>query len=408
MGLIFEAPNAPPTPVARPFRRGQTVPFKTVHAAFRGADPIENANRAVQSIRESLADFPASLVIFFAATNYEPCAVAAGMHAAFPDAVTMGCSSAGEAEGALLLTGSVVAMAFTPNFFDHCRTALVLGDGQEADGGDVFTSIDDAMRHLADGSGNAPIDLDYRQFVGFMLADRISFFSEALLDRLGELTNAFFVGGFAGDDYKFTGEQVVYYRGRSCRAASVLALWKPKNGFSVLKTQAVGLMDKQFVITKADEYDRIIWEFNGEPAAQALSRLIGAPVETMGVLDFDSNPLALTADGEPFLRAMVKTVDGRGIMMFASVKEGTRLTLTRAGDILATTAADLEEKIRREGPFAALLHVNCASRHTTLKQWNQEEQFAELFRDLPNIAFSSYGEIHVGIVAMTSSMILFK
>lgn len=388
--------------------KGRSMLFRTVQAQFPNNDPVTNANAAGRKIRDDLSGFSASLIIFFSAINYDPHTLAAAMHAAFPGAVTLGCTTAGEAVDDQMLEASVVAMAFTPEVFEYCETALVTAEIRNTGSDAAFASADAAMAHIGRKLAQGLLETDYHSYVGLMLGDRISFFTEALLERIGELTNVLFVGGFAGDDCLFENRQMVFYKGEAHQAAAVLALLKPRSGFSFLKTQAVGLTDRTLVITKADEYNRIIWKFNGEPAAQVYADLIRVPVASLDIRDFDQNPLAIIVDGEPFLRALVKVVDGAGLQMFASVKEGTRLTLTRSGDVLNTTALALQRKIAEEGTFSALLHINCAARHTSLKQWNQCRDFAGLFKNIPGIGFSSYGEIHVGIVAMTSTMILFK
>lgn len=384
--------------------------FKTVSVQVDEGDAVVNARAAARKVRDGLTGFSPSLVIFFAATNYDADTLAREIDDAFPDATTMGCTSSGEARDGKILNDSVVAMAFSAEALPYCRTALVLKDAPAAGSAQpgVFSDTKEAMAHLGRKLPGKLIDMDYREYVGFMLGDQISAFTESVLEKVGELTNVLFVGGFAGDDYKFLHLQRVFYRGKAYSDAAVLALWKPARGFSLLKTQAVELTDKSMVITRADEENRIIWEFDGEDAAAAYARAIGVPAECLDILDFDENPLAVTVDGEPYLRALVKTVDGRGLQMFAQVHEGTRYTVTKAGDALATTGAALRAKLAEMGHVEAILHVNCASRHTALKKFGQVEGFAELFADTPSIAFSSYGEIYVGIVAMTSTMILFK
>lgn len=385
--------------------------FQTTHAQCNTGNAAENARQAARTIKNNLKGFQPVLVVFFAASDYEPHLLAAEMHDAFPGVATLGCTTAGEADGGTAMNASVVAMAFSRDVFEYCESALVLGGGVRPRGVDQFSNARSAMdyfgRKLGRKLGCEPIELDYREYVGFMLGDSISPFTERVVETVGEETNVIFVGGFAGDDYKFDGQQYVFYKGAAYKNAAVLSLWKPKQGFSLLKTQAVELTGTHLVITKADELNRIIWEFNHEDAALVYARAIHTPVETMGILDFDENPLALTVDGEPFLRAVVKQVDGRGLKMFAQVKEGTRQTLTRAGDIYSTTKEAME-KAMRSGDVAAILHVNCASRHTTLKNRSRIADFEKLFAAVPGVGFASYGEIHVGIVAMTSTMILFK
>lgn len=382
--------------------------FRTTYAQTHDGTPVANAKKAVRKIAADLADFTPSMILFFAATDYNPHTLASEMHDAFPKIKTLGCTTAGEGVDGKIINSSVVVMAFSADVFDYCETAVVLGDGQVPADKDVFTSTEHALRHLGRKQKGELIQLDYRKYVGFMLGDRISSFTESVLEKVGERTDVIFVGGFAGDDYKFIDAQMVFYQGRAYRSAAILALWKPRAGFALLKTQAVDLTDKKMVITRADEKNRIIWEFDHESAASAYARQIHTPVESMDILDFDGNPLAITADGEPFVRIIVKQVDNRGLQMFAQVREGTVQTLTRTGDVYAVTKKDLEAKWREMGGYAAVLHINCASRHTALKNRDQVDAFAALFQGVPGIAFSSYGEIFVGVVAMTSTMILFK
>lgn len=382
--------------------------FRTTHAIFANDDTIANARLAAGKIRADFAGFPAVQILYFAATAYDPDSLAAAMHEAFPGAVTMGCTTAGEEEGGRLLHGAVVAMAYGEGVFEYCQTALVLGAGQEAAGENVFTSTDDAMARLGGDLADDPRNLSHRQYVGFMLGDSVSPFSEEVIDRLGELTDVFFLGGFAGGDYKFNNGQRVMYRGYAYRSAALLALWKPRRGFALLKTQAAETTNRQVIITRADEPERIVWEFDGEPAAPLYARMIGVPLETMNVIDFDDNPLAVTAEGEPYLRSASQQVEHRGLRMCAPVRQGTRLTLCRSGDVLRTTDDAFRAKTAEKGPFSAALHINCASRRTTLGKMGQEREFGELFAGLPNIAFASYGEIYVGIISMTSTMVLFK
>ncbi len=383
--------------------------FRSTYAICQTGDAVKNAGEAVRKIRDDFKTFPASIIVFFASIAYDADVLAREMQDAFPDAVTMGCTGAGEGVDDVVLNSSVAAMAFSGDVFDYAETALILeSPGEGKSGGDIFTSASDAIRHISRNLGTSLFDLDYRKYVGFVLTDRIAPLSERVLERVGEKTNVFFTGGVAGDDYKFIDGQRVFYRGKAYPHAVLLALWKPKNGFELLKTQAVDMTDKSLVITRADEDARIIWEFDGEAAASAYARAIGKPAETMDILDFDECPLALTAEGGPYLRAVVKQVDGKGLQMFAQVREGTSMTVTNAGDILAVTRAAIADKRREMGDFAAILHINCASRHTALTNRGQLGDFAALFSGVPSLSVSSYGEVFVNVIAMTSVMILFK
>lgn len=383
--------------------------FTTANARFTETDTVANAREAVRKITADFTGASPKLIVFFAATNYDPDTLAQGMHAAFPQALTFGCTSSGEAVDDRMLRNSVTAMAFSAEVFDHCGMALVLRDGPAAEGDGIFASVDAAMNHIGAGADDTLLDLDYRKYVGFMLVDAISRFSERVLERVGELTDVMYIGGVAGDDYKFTGKTRVFYQGKAYENAAVVGLWKPRDGFALLKTQAADMIGKTFTVTRAD--DNVVWELDGRDAAVVYAEAIGIPPEKtrdMSIYDFDCNAPALLVDGEPFLRAIIEQVDGKGLRMFATAREGQRLSITRVGDLAATTRTALEEKTRESGPFAAILHVNCASRCTAIEKQCGREQFGSLFRGIPSVSFSSYGEIYVGLVAMTSTMILFK
>lgn len=381
--------------------------FSTSYAQAEHGDGIENARIAASRIERDLAGFSPALVIYFAATNYDPHVLATAMKAAFPGAVTLGCSTAGEAVDGKILKGSVVAMAFGAEVFDYCRFALVF-DGKLPLFENAFASVDAAMSYLARDAGSLPIDLDYRRYVGIMLSDRITTFTEQLLDRLGELTDVLFVGGFAGEDMKFRDEQTLSYDGQVYRDATLLGLWKPRDGFSLIKTQAAELTDCVLTITRADEEKKIIWELDDMPAVRAYARAIGSTEEALAQINMDEWALALTFDGEPFIRPITHIVDGGGLGLFTTVREGMRLTLTRVGNVVESTARALAENRRKEGRPAAFLHFNCVSRHAFLESHGQSDDFAALFEGVPHIALASYGEIYIGVVALTSTMIAFK
>lgn len=388
--------------------------FKTTFAQTTGAGPADNARAAVRKIGNDFAGFAPAFVVFFAATDYDGAVLAAGMQDAFPDAVTMGCTTAGEACGRETLNGSVVAMGFSKDVFAFSETALVLADAgaaAKAGAADVFSDTTAALEYLGRGTGQPLLDLDYREYIGFMLADAtVLDFCEVVAERAGELMNVLFTGGVTGDDYRFDSTQTVFYKGKAYNnGAAALALWKPAKGFEILKTQAAELTGKQFLITEADEKERIVWKLDGRNALDVYAEAVGVPTAAMGSPEFDDNPLAFVANGEPFMRIAIKPVDGRGIHFFCQIREGTRLAMTKAKDIVEKTGEALNAKIAEMGADpAAILHINCCSRHSAMGRNGQLEAFGKLFRDIPHAGFSSYGEIYINRLADTSVMILFK
>ncbi|MCC8115586.1 MAG: hypothetical protein LIP18_00245, partial [Planctomycetes bacterium] len=178
---------------------------------------MANARTAVRKIMTNLQGFQAAVVVFFASTDYDPETIASDMHDAFPDALTIGCSTAGEGINGEILNHSVVAMAMSAAVFSYNEFALVVGNKADVppDRKDVFTTARDAMKYLGRNLSQPLLDLDFREYVGYLLTDRISAFSERVMDVVGEMTDVLFLGGVAGDDYKFTNDQRIFYQGRS-------------------------------------------------------------------------------------------------------------------------------------------------------------------------------------------------
>ncbi len=385
------------------------MPFRTAYATVTDGEPKANAARAVEKIRADFAGFAASMVVFFAATDYDPDVLAAGMRDAFPGAKTLGCTSAGEMADDRLLTASVVAMAFSADIFGYSEAALVQEHHADSGKSDVFGSAKQALEYLTRDIAENPIQLNHRDYVGFLLTDRVSAFSAAVVERVGEQTDIIFVGGVAGDDCRFADGERVFFDGRSVRDAVILVLMKPLRGFDFLKSQAVELTDKpKLVVTKTDATGRVALEFNGRPAARVYAEAVGANPDTVDLADFDEYPLALAVDGEPFMRVISQKMENDGARIFGGSREGMAYTVARTTDIVDTTAKALAERRAENGPFSAMLGVNCVSRHNSLKLRGRTGEYGAIFRGLPGIAFSSYGEVFVGFVAMTSTVILFK
>ncbi len=388
--------------------------FKTSHAVCQLENPAENAKEAVKRIKADLGDFEAGSLVFFASIAYDPETLAAEMQAAFPGVKTFGATSAGEGVNDKILTQSVVAMAFSPEVFALNEIGLILEDlphrpmpAEPNIYPDARTALDDFCGRI----GIKPLDLDYREFTGLLLFDRICPFGYSILDTVGDMTNVIFTGGFAGDDYCFDGQTRVFYQGHAYNRATVICLGKPVKGFELLKSQAVEMTDRNLVVTKADSDSGadIIWEFDHQPAAEALAKCLGKTVDTLGNDDFDDNPMGTPVDGEPFLRAALRVIDKKGLLMLFPTPLGTRINITRAGNVYEKTKKDLEAKLKEmEGDVGAVLHINCCSRHTALKKKDQTDLFAKLFSFAPCISLASYGEVYVGWVGMTSTMIFFR
>jgi hypothetical protein len=350
---------------------------------------------AVADIRKQLEESDPRMVVFFASPAYPPEQLAAAMADAFPSAVTFGCSTAGEIVTGRMLTQSVVAMAFGEEAVRSVKVEVLHDLDRESH--DAFTSFE---RHF----NTRMIDMDPGRYVGIMLIDGLSRREELILDRIGDLTNVNFIGGSAGDDLRFCATHV-YANGKSHTHAAVLALLEPAVPFSLLKTQSFSPQPQKLMVTKVNEEEREVEEFDHKPAAVAYAEAVGVPVEEVAE-HFMDNPLGLLFEGEPFVRSPQR-VKGGSIVFYCSVKEGMELSLLRSTDIIADTAAALESARKERGEISAIINFNCILRTLELRQKGLDGQYGDLFSEVPTIGFSTYGEQFIGHMNQTATMLLF-
>lgn len=350
----------------------------------------------VSDIQAQFGDFEANLVVFFASSTFAPEAVSSRIDAAFPTAVTFGCSTAGEIVSGKMLTNSVVAMAFDKNSV-KTATAVVLEDLSQ----DSYAAFSAFEQHF----GKPMADMDPKQYVGIVLTDGLSGKEELIIDRIGDLTNVNFIGGSAGDDLKFAATYV-YANGKSYSNAAVLVMLEPVGEFTFVKTQSFSPLPQKLTVTKANEAAREVLEFNNKPAALAYAEALGTTVAE-AANHFMHNPVGLVFEGEPFVRSP-QQIKGDSMIFYCSVVEGMELSLLESTDIIADTQKALEAARQELGGISGIINFNCILRTLELGQKGLSEAYGELFSGDPTIGFSTYGEQFIGHVNQTATMLVFR
>ena len=68
----------------------------------------------------------------------------------------------------------------------------------------------------------------------------------------------------------------------------------------------------------------------------------------------------------------------------------------------------IENKKKEIGNVSGIINFHCILRTLELEQKGQEEEYGKIFSDIPTIGFSTYGEIYMGHVNQTSTMLIFR
>lgn len=253
--------------------------------------------------------------------------------------------------------------------------------------------------------GEDEVHTNFDRYVGIILIDGLSAAEEKIMDRIGNCSDLIFIGGSAGDDLKFSATYV-FANGKAYTNAAVLAILKTVKGYDIIKTQSFEVLDKKLVATKVNAEAREVIEFNHQPAVKAYAEALGIDDQEVAGY-FMTNPLALVAGDEIYVRSP-QQVKGDRLVLYCNILGGMEVSLLESTDIVKDTRSAIQEKIAGLGEIAGMINFHCVLRTLELEQKGQTEEYGNIFKDIPTIGFSTYGEEYVGHINQTSTMLVFK
>jgi len=357
-----------------------------------------NADEAVNELKNQLDSNSKRLILFFASSNYDQNLLALKMQEAFPNVMTIGCSTAGEIVTGKMLKNSLVAMAFDADIIADYKP-VVLKSIKETN------PIPQAFEEFEKHFGIKSLEFDPKKFVGIILIDGLSGAEERLMEKIGDMTNVTFIGGSAGDDLKFK-TTYVYCNGKAMSNAAVMLLMKASGSFDFIKTQSFCDLGKKLVATKVNEANREVVEFNNKPAAEVYAEMLGKSVDDAANY-FMKNPVGLMSESEPFVRSPQQIKDN-SMIFYCNIKEGMELSLLESTNIVEDTRKAIETKINTIGPISGIVNFHCILRTLELDKIGKSEDYGNIFANIPRVGFSTYGEQFVGHINQTSTMLVFQ
>ncbi|MBU4214544.1 MAG: FIST C-terminal domain-containing protein [Actinobacteria bacterium] len=354
------------------------------------------------TLRAGLAGGPAAVVLFFASSSYDPDDLAGPLASAFPEAVVMGCSTAGEFTDSVWAKDGVSAVALPTSIVSRCAAALV--DLST----DPVAATADGVRVIEGQLGVALRELDPARHLGLVLIDGVHGAEEAVNEALGNAAPLLdVVGGSAGDDLAFT-ETWVSVGGQVSRRGAALVVCETTGPFTVLKTCTFASTATTLRVTRADLATRTVYEFDGRPAPEAYAEAVGARPGDLDSSIFMAHPLGLMVDGAPFIRSpQAVTADG-GIRFYCQILDGMEVEVMQSGDIVSETAAALADATETlGGTVNAGVLFNCILRRLELDAKGQTQAFVDTFTGVPLAGFHTYGESWLGHMNQTLTGVLF-
>jgi hypothetical protein len=350
-------------------------------------------------LHTSLANANPKLLVFFSSPKIDPIEFNAELKKLFPDIPAIGCTTAGEIVSGKMMKNSVVVMSIGTDVLDDVAIGIVENVNDT-------NQIIPVFSHFEKHFKTKMTALDFSTFVGIILVDGLKGAEESVMDKIGTLTDITFIGGSAGDDLAFK-QTKVFANGKVYTGAAILALMKVNHGFDIIKTQSFNITDKVLIATKVDEPNRIVHEFNNKPATEAYAELLGISVSELPN-HFMQHPVGMISpDGQPFVRSP-QQVKGSSICFYCNIKAGMELRILESTDIIADTRSAIQSKINEIGKISGIINFHCILRTLELEQKNRTEQYGDLFKSIPSIGFSTYGEQYIGHINQTSTMLVFK
>lgn len=358
---------------------------------------------AVKEIKKQLKGVKKiKTILYFVSSTYKQDELAKSMKKAFKNVTVFGCSTAGENIDGQINDNSLVVLALSEEVIEDIKIEVIENVNENAKEG-----IKAAFANFS-SYYNMPVkNMDITKYVGLVLTDGLSGAEEKVMDSIGDMTDVLFVGGSAGDDTVFE-KTYVHANGKVYSNATVLTLLKPKMNFDILKTQSFDVLEDKLVVTKADEKNRKVIEFNNKPAVKAYAEVVGCSVKEVEDY-FMTNPVGLVVDDCPFVRSP-QYVEGEDMYFYCEIQEGMNVSLLQSRDLVKDTKRDLQEKNFELGTvknIELVIDFNCILRKTQLIKEDRLDEYATVFGNVPVIGFCTYGESYLGHINQTSTMLVF-
>lgn len=355
----------------------------------------------IDAIVNDFSGVEPAAILFFCSHTHDGAAISGGLKGKYPEAEIIGCTTAGEFTEKLSVTGAVTALAVPRDHTAKVAAAIV------SHGGAAKESVRKVAEALAVGLGEESMrTLDPGRWVGVVLIDGLHGSEEQVNEGLGEAAPLLnFVGGSAGDNLAFQSTQV-FYNGEATDDGTALLLMEMTTPFEVVKTCSFASMGTTFTITKADEANRVVYEFDGRPAVEAYAEALGISTEEVDSNVFMSHPVGIMMDGRPWIRSPQQQADSGGMKFYCSIVEGMEVSLMKSTDLVAETRRALGEVAQKLADVNGILGFNCILRRLELDAKDAHGELTECF-NAPTAGFHTYGESWLGHINQTLTAIVF-
>lgn len=357
-------------------------PLQTAQANSYTLDPAAAVNEIKGPLLEN--NTSPNVILFFCSADYPLDKLGEHLKIAFPNQTVIGCTSCGQIN--------------QQGFSDAKLSAIGLSGGIEAKSYLInLDNIESDISTLARTANDRFSEMSRSPAFGILNIDGLAQREELVAAELYKALPPFpFVGGSAGDDLKLK-KTSVYYEGKFLSGHAVFSIFETRLPHSTLKIEHYSPTDDLLVVTESDPNKRIIYEINGEPAAEVYARSIGKKTEELTEEDFIVTPLLFGLGNQQFVRDVQHLNPDGSLSLFCAIETGLVLTIGKPHDIIQSTLdafANLKEKINKT---SLIIGFDCIHRKMGLDMKGLTSQAGDIYKENKVFGFSTYGEQYNGI-----------
>mgnify|MGYP001483017398 CR=1 FL=1 len=342
-----------------------------------------DAPGAADRLAAELGLDPGDLVVLFVSPLADAGRLAREAATAFAGVTVIGCTTAGEIDGAGYAAREIVAVGFRQAHF-VCDTVLI----PELRNFDTHDLAYRVLRSRADLERRAP---DWTTEFAFTLVDGLSLAEDMLMGALAMTMGPVPIfGGSAGDDAEYH-QAFILYEGKALSDAAVLTLVRTRCRVKVFTLDHLSPTDAQMVVTGADPAARLVYEINAEPAGREYARILKKDPEQLDSMTFAAHPLLVRIGEQHHVRSIQRVNEAGHLVFHSAIDEGVVLTLAKAEPIVEHLERELG-RLAEPTPPASILGFDCMLRRIEAEQSQEVGALSRVLARHGVVGFNTYGE----------------
>ena len=349
----------------------------------------KDPSTAIDQMAQELKPHDSSFTLLFISNSYDLNTLEKVISHKMGDRV-VACSTAGEISAGGYSTQSMTGISFDQN---QCASTIL--DISEIDSLDSAEYVQSLQENIVESIERHHTAVKGGKSFALLFVDGLSMKEEQVTSVLSQIVPADIpvIGGSAGDGLAFSSTQVYAQNNFKTDRATVVIV-TTSLPFKVFKSQHFSTSDHKMVITSASPQKRVVYEIDGEPAAEAYARHLEVSLDEFGAELYSKHPVLLNIGGTNYVRSIQKVNDDGSLTFYCAIEEGIVLSLANKESI-SLSVKNLFENLKNElDQVEACILFECILRRLEVLRLDDQEKEKVISAYIKNNAcgFHTYGE----------------